>query len=90
MINFMANVTFIKYVIKQDCVILSFEHGSFFTTTHNKTISITDAKKIIASMAESVKKYNVFYLNYDGHKIEIKSALAKECIQEFYKMHGTN
>jgi hypothetical protein len=85
-----VNLTFMGCSIKQKHVILYFEHVSFVRTTHKETISIIDARKIIASMAESVKKDNVFYLNDGGHQIEIESLLAKKCIQEFYKIHGTN
>ena len=86
----MMDLTFMGCSIKQKHVILHFEHVSFVRTKHKETISIVDARKVIESITESVKKYSAFYLNYGNYKIEIKSALAKECIQEFYKMHGTN
>ncbi len=84
----MSDVTFTNFSINTNSVTLYFEHGSFWKTKHDKTISIEQARSVISSMIASVEKYSTFYLNYDGHRIEVSSSLANRCIQKFQAIHG--
>jgi hypothetical protein len=85
----MANVKFTDYNIGSNGVTLYFVHEGFmFDTDHDETISIGEARQIIAMMSDKIKKYSKFSLDYSGHSIEINAKLAAKCIAEFKAKHG--
>jgi len=72
----MANVKFTDYNIGSNGVTLYFIHEGFmFNTDHDKTISISEARKVITMMSDKIKKYSKFSLDYSGHSIEVMQSL---------------
>jgi hypothetical protein len=85
----MANVKFIDYNIGSNGVTLYFFHkGVMWNSTESETISLNEARQIIAMMSDKIKQYSEFSLDYSGHSIKVNAKLAAKCIADFEAKHG--